>query len=171
MLLLVVLAVVVTRNKEEEMSRMYPISGAVTGEVAPATQAVNTASHGARPLVHGTATGTLSSRGRVFWLRGIWARPEASAHVLALADCSVGATAISDSAGNTARRIMFTAASAAAVGASTANKPAGVTKIDFPPPGVKFTTNCCVYVCGSTANLYGGTGASAGSVGGYGYEE
>src|SRR3990167_2802468 len=72
----------------------YPVSGSNAMWPGEASSGADNASTGAELLVHGTATSTLASRKKVFYLRSLWAHPVASALVIALADASVGATAI-----------------------------------------------------------------------------
>lgn len=143
----------------------YGVSGGTKMLAQLATQYVDNASAGAWPLVHGTATGTLSSRGRVFWLRSIWAHPNANASgfVLGLGDASVGATALAEATSLQKFR-MAVASFAPLTGSNMAIAGVGVAKVDFPAPGMKFTTNCVVYMISSS-------GATTGAIGGCGYEE
>lgn len=149
----------------------YPISGANVMGIGLASDAADDGTTGAVPLIHGTATGTLSGRGRVFWLRSMWAHPTASALIVALADCSVGATDVDESTNDLRRFTMVVASFAPIVASNGGGLAVGIAKVDFPPPGIQFTTNCCAYLAGTTGALSGGTGATVGSIGGCGYEE
>lgn len=141
----------------------YGVSGANSMIIGGASSSVDNASTGAWPLVHGTATSTLSSRGKVFWLRSMWAYPTSSALTLGLGDASVMATELGNA--SAIRKFKMTVASFAEVGASQfAAMGIGIAKIDFPPPGLKFTTNCLAF-------LVSGSGATLGTIGGCGYEE
>jgi len=139
----------------------YPISGAVNMWPGGASSGGDNASTGAVLLCHGTATGTLVARGRVFWLRSLWVGNSASGMVVGLADASVSATAA-----NTPpyKKFVIPVASNAIGTASDAGWDTGHQMVSFPPPGLKFTTNCLAY-------LVAGSGATAGSIGGAGYEE
>lgn len=153
------------------MGRQYPVSGSVQGTVGLASDSNVANKIGVIPLVHGTATGTLSGRGRVFWLRSMWAYNVASGLIVALADCSVGATGVCEGGDNVARKLMMTVASCAPANASNmGGDHQGLAKVDFPAPGLKFTTNCCIFLDGTTGNLKGGDTATIGSCGGCGYE-
>ena len=142
----------------------YPVSGAVVALPGGASSGADNASTGAVLLMHGTATGTLSSRKRVLWLRSVWFRAVASGMEFGLADASHSATAA-----NIAPYRKFAVPTASYVIGTDASNiagsiPCGFAKVEFPPPGLKFTTNCLVYVIA-------GSGATAGSCGGLGYEE
>lgn len=145
--------------------RRYPISGANQMLVQLATQSVDNASTGAWPLVHGTATSTLSSRGKVFWLRSLWAHPNANASgfVIGLADASVMATECAEATSIQKFR-MFVASFAPVTASNFGAAGIGVAKVDFPAPGLKFTINCVAYTIS-------GSGATMGMIGGCGYEE
>lgn len=140
----------------------YPISGCDPMLVGEASSGADNASTGATLLVHGTATGTLAARGRVFWLRGLWVSATASGLTWGLADASYSATAAGIAS---AKKFQFSTASNV-VGADASNVPyeRGGKQISFPAPGIKFSTNCLVF-------LVDGSGATANRCGGYGYEE
>ena len=142
----------------------YGVSGANKFVIGPATQYADSGTQGgAFCFVHGTATSTLSSRGVTFWLRSMWAFPNASGYVVGIADASVGATEM----GNAAIRSKFRMAVASFAPVTASNNGGvslGVAKVDFPAPGIKFSTNCVAY-------LIAGSGATGGQIGGCGYEE
>ena len=147
----------------------YGISGSTKLTVGLASDSDRT-DIGTVPLVHGTATGVLSARGRVFWLRSVWGYTSASGLIFGLADCSVNSTAVAD--GLDHPKLRMTVASCAPVNASNmGGESLSLAKVDFPAPGIKFTTNCCVYLVGIAGALVGGSGATIGAFGGCGYEE
>lgn len=139
----------------------YGISGSNAMWAGEASSGADNATVGLVALLHGTATSTLLSRRKVFFLRGLWAHPIASGLIIALADASISATEVRY---NT--KFVMTVASWVEGAASQipVGSPFGIAKIDFPAPGIKFTTNCCVY-------LVSGSGATYGMFGGNGYEE
>jgi len=145
----------------------YPVSGAVAMWPGEASSGADNASTGAVLLLHGTATGTLAARKRVLWLRSFWIQASASGVTWALADASVSATGASIAP---ALKFRLTSASTLIGVAGTAterNYPADTPNwkiVNFPPPGIKFATNCLVLILD-------GSGATAGAAGGLGYEE
>ncbi len=139
----------------------YPISGSTVFSIGTACDGQTDASSGgAYLLVHGTATGSLAARGKVFWLRGLWAQSIASAVVLGLADASYGATAANVTP---YKKFAMYCASYGDLQATLVGVAPPVT-VSFPAPGMKFTTNCLAF-------LVTGSGATGGTFGGCGYEE
>jgi hypothetical protein len=147
--------------RRTEMSR-YAISGAVVYWPGEASSGADNASCGAVLLVHGTATSTLASRKKTFFLRGLWVHPVASALTFGLSDGSCNAT--NANAAPQKKFVVSAASSTPGADASNVGAAFGGRMITFPAPGLKFTTNCLVY-------LVSGSGATAGSIGGCGYEE
>ena len=144
----------------------YAISGTNPLLVGEASSSADSATRGSTLLVHGTATSTLASRGRVFWLRGLWVSATASSLTWGLADASYSATAAGVAP---AKKFQFSTASYLGGVAGTATErnygPLDTDKIiSFPAPGIKFTTNCLIF-------LVDGSGATANRCGGMGYEE
>ena len=145
----------------------YPVSGAIQYALGDASSGGDAASIGAIPLIDATTyyvTGKLlSDRNRVLWLRSFWAKASASKVIIALQDASYGATSRP-----TSQRFQLTCGSISATTAATETNfnwyQTNQIKIDFPPPGIKFATQCTV-ICTD------GTTAAIGSVGGAGYEE
>ena len=149
----------------------YPISGSVVMWPGGASSGADNASTGAVLLAHGTATSTLASRGRVFWLRSLWANATASGFSLALSDASVSATGVSATAAPAVyypRLFSLNVASSIIGGLQTATQSQGEAPgsrfVTFPAPGLKFSTNCVVF-------LLDASGATYGTMGGAGYEE
>ena len=120
------------------MSR-YSVSGVGAG-------VIDQASGVTRPLM-----GKEISDGRALWLRSCWVYNDASELPVNLQDATAGDTMAT---GDT--RFVFMAASGRN------------TMVDFPAPGLKFTTGCSIIIDG-TANT---TAAfTQGEYGGCGYEE
>ncbi|MDD5397844.1 MAG: hypothetical protein PHU70_02070 [Dehalococcoidia bacterium] len=134
----------------------YGVSGVPYGVLGNASSGGDAASTGALFLCHGTVGLTT---GRVFWLRSLWACSAASAVAIALQDASYGAT--SKPASQVFRMPVASAYPGSANG--TVLVPT-MAKVDFPAPGLKFSTQCTVIPVD-------GTTLPQGAVGGCGYEE
>ena len=117
----------------------YSVSGVGAGTISEASGTT-------RPLL-----GSEITSGRVLWLRNFWIYNDASELPVNLQDATAGDTmAVADS------RFVLMAASGRN------------TMVEFPAPGLKFTTGCAI--------IGDGTGAAAaaftqGEYGGSGYEE
>lgn len=99
--------------------------------------------------------GTIGT-GRAFWLRSMWINNNATGVLaLKLLDAAVGAT---DATSN--RRVLIP-------GATNATATSTRTQVNFPPPGLKFSTNCVVLKDVTDVSSGGGIG----TVGGSGFEE
>ncbi len=151
----------------------YPVSGSTKFYMSCPCAAVDAAngSCGAVLLVHGTATSTLASRGKTFWLRGFWYNATASGMTVCLADASVGATGVSATGGAPTYYPQFklNVASFIIGGTLTASEQGGAfgnfQKVEFSAPGIKFSTNCVIYNQNDQAT------ATCGVAGRWGYEE
>ena len=98
--------------------------------------------------------------GRVLWLRGMWAWSLSGGGVLDLWDGTQGQVATASTA-SLKFRLGYASAAATDIGTTT--------MVEFPAPGLKFSTGC-----GVVMDETPGTATSrfaVGSVGGYGYEE
>ena len=91
--------------------------------------------------------------GRVLWLRGAWFYDVSTANVISLYDITKDAAAAAEK-----NRIRVPCASGR------------TTIVEFPAPGLKFSTGCCAIR--DTTTTAGASGSFApGTIGGAGYEE
>ena len=117
----------------------YPVSGANTVAISPATASSN------------QSIGVSITTGRVFWLRGVWAAPNATTGPVLIMDATVGSTATGS--------VLVIPLS---IAASTTATPTAV--FNFPAPGIKFATN-------PVAMLEASGSVAIGHIGCFGYEE
>jgi len=132
------------------MSR-YAVSGAVT-TIVEATESATGKGGSATSLRAGqNLIGENMRSGKVFWLRSFWCFQDVTAGgPLHLIDATAGDTDVTDS--------MYRASIGTASG--------DTTMVEFPAPGLKFTTGCLVSPDTSATNVWG-----IGRVGGSGYYE
>jgi len=129
---------------------------AVSGQNTVAVSGGSGAATGIVQYVLGQAVTT----GRIFWLRGMYYIPCATDIGLIISDGTAG-----DSASDVTIKARFS-------GVTVAGSPMGRGLVNFPAPGLKFTTGV-VASLGSTGGT-GPTGSAAlpaGGIGGWGYEE
>lgn len=124
------------------MSNRYAVSGAVAAALDGTTTLTG------EPLI-----GRELTTGRVLWLRSAWfhsASTTSGEVPLALIDATAGVAAT-----GTTRRFNVICATGR------------TTQVDFPAPGLKFSTGCCVLKEATTVS----SAFAGGSCGGCGYEE
>ena len=132
------------------MGKRYAVSGAIT-TVLDATFDATGKAGDPTCLMGGMALlGETMMTGRALWLRSVWAYDASQANVLDLFDAATGSNATSST-----RRAVIACASGS------------TTMVDFPAPGLKFTTGCVV----SKESTVASGCFQPGNVGGAGYYE
>ena len=134
--------------------KRYPVSGSATGSLQSGTGIVGVAGPGVNLLGAGITAG------RVFWLRQAWFfNTLASSPRIILADIAVAATGPTGVTAFNATdgiRYILQCLSGATMGYNP-------VVVDFPPPGLKFSTACSVACDLTTCGVV--------CAGGLGYEE
>lgn len=137
----------------------YPVSGASTAAISPATASSN------------QSIGVSITPGRVFWLRAVWTVPNATSGPLHIIDATVGSTATTPALVLPLRLPAKTITAVTVVTATdtvtaVTTFPLALDKLihSFSPPGLKFSTN-------PVARLAASGSIAAGEIGCLGYEE
>ena len=132
------------------MGKGYAVSGAITTVLDATFDATGKAGDPTCLMGGQALVGENMPSGRALWLRSFWAYDASQANVLDIFDASVAVNAT----GSTRRAVVACASGS-------------TTMVDFPAPGLKFTTGCVV----SKESTVASGCFQPGNVGGAGYYE